>query len=413
MILRKATAPDGTVIDLRLEGGVVDRIAAPDSLDAAPGEEELDLSGYLLLGAMAEPHAHLDKAFTSGELGTPPDLPGAISVWHAHRAGLGADDIERRARRAALAGLTYGTTAIRTHVDVGEGIGLRGVEAILRTREEVRDLVDIQVVAMTYPVAGEEGRTNLELLRKAVGMGVDLIGGAPHVCPDPAAEITVLAELAASSGRPMDLHMDEHLRGSLDLDHLLGVVEGGFGNAVTASHCVSLGMQSAETQALVSDRVAACGMGIVTCPVTNLNLQAREIRTATPRGLTAVASLLDAGALLAAGGDNVQDPFNPVGCGDPMQTAHYMVTAGHLDIARAFDLVSVESRRVMGLEPVVLAPGAPADLVAFRADSMAQAMATLTPARLVFRRGELVSRTEVVSEPLGAAADRETPGAAG
>lgn len=394
MILRAATAPDGSKLDLRLGNGVIEQIGPPDSLEAGTAGE-IDLTGYLLMGALAEPHAHLDKAFTAEELGTPPDLPGAISVWHTHRAGLDPADIEARARRGALESLAYGVTAIRSHVDVGAGIALRGVEALLSVRDELADLIDIQVAAMTYPVAGEAGRDNLELLRKAVAMGVDLIGGAPHVCPDPPAEIQTLSALADASGLPMDLHMDEHLRASLDLRDLLDVVEGGFDNAVTASHCVSLGMQNVDDQDAVARRVAACGMGIVTCPVTNLNLQAREIRVAMPRGLTAVDALVSAGALLAAGGDNVQDPFNPVGCGDPLQTAHYMVTAGHLDVDRAFDLVAGQARRVMGLESIPLEPGSDGDLVAIRAASGRQALATLTPARLVFRRGELVARTEL------------------
>ena len=54
----------------------------------------------------------------------------------------------------------------------------------------------------------------------------------------------------------------------------------------------------------------------------------------TPRGLTAVRALLDAGVRLGAGADNVRDPFNPVGRADAFETASLLVTVGHLPPTR-------------------------------------------------------------------------------
>ena len=48
-----------------------------------------------------------------------------------------------------------------------------------------------------------------------------------------------------------------------------------------------------------------------------------------PRGLTAVRALRDAGVNVAAGADNLQDPFNPVGRACPFETAGLMVMAAH------------------------------------------------------------------------------------
>ena len=64
-------------------------------------------------------------------------------------------------------------------------------------------------------------------------------------------------------------------------------------------------------------------------PQTNLFLQGRDHPVAMPRGLTAIAALREAGALVAAGADNVQDPFNLVGRSDPLETAALLVMAGH------------------------------------------------------------------------------------
>lgn len=48
---------------------------------------------------------------------------------------------------AALLALVHGATAVRTHADVGKGIGLRAAKALIRVRDELRPLLDMQVVA--------------------------------------------------------------------------------------------------------------------------------------------------------------------------------------------------------------------------------------------------------------------------
>jgi cytosine deaminase len=45
----------------------------------------------------------------------------------------------------------------------------------------------------------------------------------------------------------------------------------------------------------------------------------------------------------------------------------------------------------MGLEPVEVAPGAPAELVAVRAGSVREAIATAPAGRIVIHRGHLVA----------------------
>jgi cytosine deaminase len=154
----------------------------------------------------------------------------------------------------------------------------------------------------------------------------------------------------------------------------------------------------AETQAEISALVARAGVGVVSCPLTNLLLQGLGVRRLTPRGLTAIHALLEARALLAAGGDNVQDVFNPIGSGDPLQTAQLAMAAGQLDAETAYGLVSAGARAVMGLPAVRLDPGAPAELLAVRARSLTQAIATVTEDRMVIRGERIVARTRVERE---------------
>jgi len=397
-LLKGATLADGSIADARLSRGLVAEVGT--ELPAS-GDDVVDLSGYVLLPAPAEPHAHLDKALTAGRVSSQPgDLDAAIAAWHEHRRTLGVEDIVERAERAALASLARGVTAIRTHVDVGEGIELRAAEALIEVRERLRALIDIQVVALSYPLTGPgEGAENRDLVRAALEIGVDVVGGAPHIDPDPVGQIEFCLELAREFGQPVDLHMDEHMRAdALDLADLARLVASRRLDPVTASHCVSLGLQPAGRQRVISDDVARAGISVVSCPATNLHLQARDQPTATPRGITALRALLDADVTVAGGGDNVQDFFHPLGCGDPLQTASLLVLAGQLDVAQAYGLVSDGARAAMGLEPAGVAPGRPAELLAVAAGSLQEAIATGTEDRIVFRRGRVVERTRTVRE---------------
>ena len=400
MLLQNAGLTDGRRVDVRVAGTDVGEVAPAGKLEISDGEERLDLSGYLLLPALAEPHTHLDKALTADRFGQQfTSLPAAISAWHAYRETLGVSDMVERARRAALLALAHGATAIRTHTDVGRGIGLRAVEALLRVRDELHALVDIQVVALVYPLTGEEGGENRSLLRAAMRLGADVVGGAPHVDPDPAGQVERCLETATEFGRPVDLHADENLRRtSVDLTELLRQVGTGFPHRVTASHCVSLGIQPAEVQAEIAAAASVCGVSVVTLPIANLYLQGRDAPTATPRGLTAIHALLAAGVAVAGGGDNIQDPFIPVGRADPLLTAQYLVVAGQLSPATAHELVGSKAREVMGLPPLTIAPGSQADLVAVAGSSLREAIAHASEDRLVFRKGRLVSRTRILED---------------
>jgi cytosine deaminase len=400
MLLHDATLHDGSEANVRLEGDRIAEVGAPGTL-ARDEADSLDLSGYVLLAAPAEPHAHLDKAPTAERVEVQAgDLNAAIDAWHAHRAGLGEEDIARRAESAALIALARGVTAVRTHVDVGEGIELRAAEALVSVRDRLRPLMDIQVVALSYPLAGAAGAENRALVRAALELGVDVVGGAPHIDPDPAGHIEVCLGLAAEFGRPVDLHMDEHLGSSVDLEDLVRVMGDGFPQPVTASHCTSLGMRSAEVQDRLAAEAARAGIAVVTCPGTNLHLLGRGVRTATPRGLTALPALLGAGVLVAGGGDNLQDFFHPLGCGDPLQTAALLVLAGQLDVQTAYRLVSENARAVMGLPGGGVTPGGPGELVAVAGGSLQEALSTTTEDRIVFRAGRVVTRTSVVRDEL-------------
>jgi len=394
-LLRGATFTDGTRGNVRIEDGCITSVTPSASGGAAEGADVVDLDGYVVLPSAVEPHAHLDKAFLADLVPNPTgDLLGAIEAMDRHRDVMTVEGTADRAERAALRMAANGYTAVRTHADTVVDHGLTSVHALVEARRRVANVIDVEIVALAgWPVAGDAGADQRAMLVDALAAGADVVGGCPHLDDAGTRSATeTLLELAAEVGRPIDLHVDETLdesvAGLAELAEL--VIATGFPHPVTASHCVSLGMQPIGVQQRTAELVAAAGIGVVALPHTNLYLQGRDHPSAMPRGLTAVDRLRSAGAVVAAGADNLQDPFNPLGRACPFETAGLMVLVAHLSPAVAFASVSDAARCVLGLPAVSLSPGSPADLLAVRAASLREAIA-LGPSgpgdRLIWRAG--------------------------
>jgi cytosine deaminase len=390
--LRSARAADGSLVDIEITDGRISQVI-PASGSAGTGDD--DLTGYVLLPSFAEPHAHLDKALLASRAwNASGDLSGAIAATRAVADTMTREDIVSRAERAIRIHLGYGTTAIRTHVNVGGYMGMRSLEALVEVRERWRGLVDLQIVALAMPPFDSRGGKDL---RHALKEGADVAGGAPYTDPQPDRAVRICLEAAGEAGVPLDLHTDETLNPNmLTLATMADLVsETRFPYPVTASHCVSLAVQSPAVQQSISEQVAEAGISVVTLPQTNLYLQGRDHPVAMPRGLTALRSLLAAGVTVAAGGDNLRDPFNPVGRGDALEVAALMVTAGQLDPAEAIRSVTQAPRQVLGQRPVRIARGSAADLVAIRAGDVLEALGAASAERIVWKSGAVVARTTV------------------
>jgi cytosine deaminase len=363
-----ARLTDGRRVSIEVTGGhitaVDDHRAAPASRDV-PGEV-LDAQDMLVIPSFAEAHAHLDKAFLSERIDNPSgDLMGAIEAVAGQAHTFTFDDIYARASRAARRFVTNGATRIRTHVDTNNGSTLH-VRALKAVAQDLASICDIQVCALVeWPVSGPDGAANRRLAEQARLDGADLIGGCPHLDVDPHAANRVFLDLARDLDCDLDLHVDETL--ATDMLSLADLADQCLSDPidrqVTASHCVSLGMQTPETQKRVAQLLSRANIAVVTLPQTNLYLQGRDHASAIPRGLTALHALRREGVRVIAGSDNIQDPFNPMGRADPMEIASLLVTAGHLSIDDAMRAVSVDAHQVLAGERHAIAVGAPADLV--------------------------------------------------
>ncbi|MET0460552.1 MAG: amidohydrolase family protein [Ilumatobacteraceae bacterium] len=391
-VLRGAVRADGSAADVSILDGAIEAVG---HVAARPGDDVVDLDGHVLLTAAVEPHAHLDKAFLAELLPNDDgDLLGAIAAMVAGRPQLGVDETVVRAERAARLLATNGFTAVRTHADTTLDHGLRSIEALVEVRRRVADVIDVEIVALCgWPVTGPGGEPQRALLRDALAIGADVVGGCPHLDDGGTRAATeVYLQIAAEHGVGVDLHTDETLDASVDgLGELAAVVSAtGFDLPVTASHCVSLGMKSTDQQRAIAEAVAAAGIAVVALPATNLFLQGRGHQQAMPRGLTAVKALRNAGVVVAAGADNLQDPFNPLGRACPFETAGLMVWTAHLSPADAWACVTDMAARALGRAPLAIAAGAPADLVAVPVASLREAIASGAPRRTVWHHGHRV-----------------------
>lgn len=393
LLLRSVTLTDGSQCDVGIDNGVISWIGAPSNF-VGDVTQELNLEGFLLTPSFVEPHAHLDKAFLADRVMNPAgDLMGAINGLEAVRSTITHQDIVDRAIRAAILMSQNGVTAIRTHADTTLSGGLSSVLALLEAKRACAHFIEIQVaMLLEWPVTGSASANHRALANDAISAGVDVVGGCPHLDPDPRGAVEYLLELAMAHNLPLDLHADENLRpDSVDLEHLADVVLGqNIVHRMNASHCVSLSIRQESDIQRISEKVAAANISVTALPQTNLFLQGRGVSSSSPRAITPVASLRAAGVIVAAGADNLQDPFNLMGRGDPLEIASLMVTAAHATPEEAHQMVSQASSLVVLGQSNQIQTGQAANLVALRATTLRESVAMGPPDRVVVYGGVVI-----------------------
>ncbi|MFF1839658.1 amidohydrolase family protein [Streptomyces sp. NPDC058231] len=375
LILCGARLTDGRIVDVRLGGGRIEAVGTTGSL-IAPGAR-VDLRGYLLLPAPAEPHAHSDTALTADSAG--PGSSGPAS----HRP----EDIQRRATEAALLQLGHGATALRSHVRIGAVTGLAPLEAVLQARRSLRGLAELTPVAVPRLLTGVAGADSLAMLRDAVKTGAGVIGGCPDLDPDPAGYAEAVLEIAAEHGCPVDLHTDGDDPARLAR---LAAMAAGLRPGVSVGPCAGLDRLPRDIAIRTADRLAAAGVTVVCLPQGGC-------RAAERRGTAPVRLLRAAGVRVAAGSGALRDAANPVGRGDPLEAAYLLASQCGLHAEDAYEAVSTVAREAMGLPEVRVEAGFPAELLAVRGEQLSGVL-SLAYSRIVVHRGRVVARTSAVRE---------------
>lgn len=399
LLIKNAALPDGrTGIDIACTGGHITAVEA--GITAAAGEV-IDAGGYLVSPPFVDPHFHMDATLS---LGTPRmnisgTLLEGIALWGELKPVQTIDDIIARALRYCDLAVAMGIGAIRSHVDTCDD-DLKGVQALLDVRESVKPYLDLQLVA--FPQDGVlRNPTAHDNTRRALDMGVDVVGGIPHferTMADGAASVRLLCEMAAERGLMVDMHCDEsddpqsrHIETLAYETQRLGLQGRVAGSHLTSMHSMDNYYVSKLIPLMVESQVHA-----IPNPLINIMLQGRHDTYPKRRGQTRVRELRDAGIMVGLGSDCVMDPWYSLGKADMLDVAHMGLHVGQLssraDMAWCFDAVTRNSAAIMGLDGYGLSPGNRADMVLLQARDPIDAI-RLRPARLaVLRAGKVISR---------------------
>ncbi|MEO7663714.1 MAG: cytosine deaminase [Candidatus Limnocylindrales bacterium] len=399
--IHPTTSSGDTLSDVAVDGDTIVAIA-PAGVIHGDGRTELDAAGRLLSPPLVDPHVHMDAVLTVGEpryneSGT---LIEGILTWAERKPSLTREDVKARALEAIRWEVAQGTGLIRSHVDVCDP-DLVALKALLELREEVRDIVDLRLIA--FPQDGILSYPNgKELMREAMRLGCDVIGGIPHyewTRDDGVEEVHFLFDLARETGAPIDLHCDET---EDEQSRFLEVVAArtirdGMEGRVVASHTTAMGSYNDNYAFKLIQILRRAGVTIVANPLDNIVLQGRFDTYPKRRGMTRVKELDAAGINVACGHDSIMDPWYPLGRGSMLDAlsmlVHVAQMTGRAELFRAYEMVTTNAARAAEV-PWGVKEGLPANFVVFDCAEEAEAIRLRPAARWVVRGGRIVAETE-------------------
>jgi cytosine/adenosine deaminase-related metal-dependent hydrolase len=374
-------------VNIVIEGGVITAIG-PDVSAPSPGTPALDGDGALVFPAFVDAHTHIDKTL----LGLP---------WHRHDVGptlmdkivnerrlvkeMGLDSHERSMEQVRRE-VASGTTAIRTFSDVNTEWGLEGFRGLLRTREAVGDLIDLQIVV--FPQSGMLIRPGtVELMDQAMAEGADVVGGIDpcSVDRDPAGHIDTIFRLAEKHDADVDIHLHEPGElGAFSLELIMERTRAlGWQGRVVISHGICLG-------GVDDTRLRELAEGLV-----ELDIVVMSHAPGGHRAIPNIALLRSLGVRMCSGNDGVRDAWGPLNRPDMLQRAYIMAYRNNLrrddDIEELIRIITTGSAAAMRLPKHGIEAGARGDLVLVDSETHVEAVIEHPPRRAVVRAGRVVA----------------------
>ena len=401
LLIKNCLMADGQCSDILIKDGIIKDISKNISSSDTP---KIDANYHFVTPPFVDSHFHMDATLSYGlpRVNKSGTLLEGIALWGELKPTLTVDAIKDRARRFCKWAIARGTLAIRSHVDVS-GDNLLGVEALIDIREEMKEFIDIQLVA--FPQDGLLRAKCLDNLISALDMGVDIVGGIPHferTMADGTESIRILCEIAEKRGLLVDLHCDEtddpmsrHVE-TLAYETL----RLGLNGRVAGSHLTSMhSFDNYYFTKLISLLVEA-DLHIIANPLINITIQGRQDAYPKRRGLTRIPEQLNAGLKVAFGHDCVMDPWYPLGSHDMLEVAHMALHCCHLtgdeQMKSCYESVTTKAAEILHLDKYGVYPGANGDLVILQCKDPIEAL-RLKPARLfVIRKGKIISSTPPV-----------------
>jgi cytosine deaminase len=385
--------------DIAVDDGRIVEIAPRTEAESA---RVIDAGGQLVSPPFVDPHFHMDATLSLGmpRLNRSGTLLEGIALWGELKPLLTREAVIERALRYCDLAVAQGVQAIRSHVDVC-GDRLTATEALIEVRRLVAPYIDLQLVAFPQDGLYRSPTAEANLLR-ALDMGIDVVGGIPHferTMADGAASVRRLCEIAAERGLLVDMHCDESDDPmSRHVETLAAeTVRLGLQGRVAGSHLTSMHSMDNYYASKLIPLIAEAEMHAIPNPLINITLQGRSDTYPRRRGLTRIAELRAAGVNVAFGQDCTMDPWYSLGSADMLDVAHMGVHAVPMTSREAmrwaFDAVTVNGAKAMGLPDTALAVGRPARFVVLQARDPIEAIRLRATRLFVVRDGRVIAET--------------------
>ncbi len=385
LLLRNVRPYGGAATDLLIRKGVITEAGQIADQAGVPVEQG---NNAILVPGLIDAHTHLDKT-TWGmdwhENNRAAILRERIDFEREHRLELGLDP-HRQSMRHAIGLAAHGASHIRSHVDIDPTHGLRLVEGVQQTRDKLKGIIDIEIVA--FPQSGVMVMPGaLELLDEALANGCEVLGGIDPcgIDRDPKGQLDALFALAVKHGVPIDIHL--HETGDLGAFTMELIFErvraNGMQGKFVISHAFALGMNDHLRVGRLIEEIAALDIGIAT--------------TGAPSAtVPSVKRLREAGVRMGAGCDGIRDTWGPWGLPDMMDRARIIGMKNGVrsddDLRVMLDLVSQGGADLMGLEGYGITPGCKADFTLLQGQTVAHAVVQPAVPPLVVKAGRVVAR---------------------
>ncbi len=407
LLVKNATLPDGrSGIDIACNKG---EIVALENGISAEAKVTIDANGWLVAPPFVDPHFHMDATLSLGNprMNVSGTLLEGIALWGELKKLQSIEDIVERALKYCDLATSMGIGAIRSHVDTCDD-ELKGVQALLEVREQVKDYIDLQLVA--FPQDGVlRDPTALENTIRALDMGVDIVGGIPHferTMQQGADSVKLLCELAAERGLMVDMHCDEsddplsrHIETLAYETKRLGLQGRVAGSHLTSMHSMDNYYVSKLIPLIIEAEVHA-----IPNPLINIMLQGRHDTYPKRRGQTRVRELRDAGITVGFGSDCVMDPWYSLGRADMLDVAFMGLHVGQLssreDMAWCFQAVTENSAKIMGLDGYGIAVGCNANFNILQAQNSIEAVRLRAHRINIIRQGRVIAANGAISTDL-------------
>ena len=387
--------------DIRVTDGRFDKTGS--GIEPMPGEEVKDYGGKLALPPFVESHVHLDTCLTAGQprwnmSGT---LFEGIERWEERKETLTREDVRERVNKVIRMQAANGVQYVRTHVDINDP-DLTALQEILELREEVRDFIDIQIVAfpqygiLSYP----DGRN---LLEKALQMGADAAGAIPHfefTREYSVESLNICFELAQKYNKLIDVHCDEiDDEASRGLETVAArAYETGMKDMVTASHTTAMHSYNNAYMIRLMRLLKLSEMNFVAKPCVNMHLGGRVDTYPKRRSLTRVKELTAEGCNVSFGNDDVFDPWNPMGNGSMRDAVFMGLYAGHMlgyeEIMNSYKFVTTNAARTLHLgDAYGIREGNDANFIVMDASDYYDALNNDAKVLASYRKGAVIAET--------------------